>query len=324
MGAARREPGPGVPARGRPRPGPHLRHRTGRPPGRAAPGRPRHRRRSRCSASTSPRSTPPPTGRPGRCRSPGWSTPPWTSSCSSTCATRSPSCSTPAENSRSPRQEFVAVLAHEPKPFHADGWRGSPGCTRCGPRATSRWRANCGTPARTTPGRSTPPPDASFPTPRCSRPRRRCRRPSTIWRSCGSSPAEPAAPSSAAGGAPSKPGAPRRTCPTCASVGDGDAARPHLVRPQPRGGQTVQDRPSGLATVSAERSIPVENLLTPETPAPARLDAAGAARASNRCGRALADLGARPWQIDATAQTIVDAFVEAGQLPGTDAPKPAS
>lgn len=67
-----------------------------------------------------------------------------------------------------------------------------------------------------------------------------------------------------------------------------------------------------ITEVAEERSIPAENLLTPEylrrvcwsPPEPA--DAASVAAA-------LVALGARAWQVDATAQAIADAFVEAHQ-----------
>ncbi|MDF0515177.1 HRDC domain-containing protein [Agromyces sp. H3Y2-19a] len=69
---------------------------------------------------------------------------------------------------------------------------------------------------------------------------------------------------------------------------------------------------AAVAEVAEELEMPLENLLTPDflrrvawhPPQPA--DAAGV-------GAALAQLGARPWQIAATAQTIADAFVEASQ-----------
>jgi ribonuclease D len=61
-------------------------------------------------------------------------------------------------------------------------------------------------------------------------------------------------------------------------------------------------------------AIPLENLLTPEylrrlswtPPEPAHVESVAAA---------LAEMGARPWQIDATAQLIAEAFVEAHQMP---------
>lgn len=64
-----------------------------------------------------------------------------------------------------------------------------------------------------------------------------------------------------------------------------------------------------------ELALPLENLLTPEhvrriawrPPAPSTAEAVATA---------LAELGARPWQIDATAQVIAEAFVEASQQAG--------
>jgi ribonuclease D len=69
---------------------------------------------------------------------------------------------------------------------------------------------------------------------------------------------------------------------------------------------------AALSTVSEERAVPLENLLTPEhlrrvswqPPEPADVDTVG---------DALALLGARSWQIEATAQLIADAFVEVHQ-----------
>lgn len=69
---------------------------------------------------------------------------------------------------------------------------------------------------------------------------------------------------------------------------------------------------AALAEVAEALEMPVENLLTPDhlrrvawsPPAEPTVDAIAAA---------LAALGARPWQLEATAQTIADAFVEAAQ-----------
>ncbi|HEY5222894.1 MAG TPA: HRDC domain-containing protein [Microbacteriaceae bacterium] len=67
-----------------------------------------------------------------------------------------------------------------------------------------------------------------------------------------------------------------------------------------------------IGVLSEKRAIPVENLLTPEvlrriawTP-PTPID-------EPTIGQALADHGARPWQIEATAPIIAAAFVEADQ-----------
>ncbi|MEC5182839.1 ribonuclease D [Cryobacterium sp. MP_3.1] len=69
---------------------------------------------------------------------------------------------------------------------------------------------------------------------------------------------------------------------------------------------------AALTAASEERAVPLENLLTPDhlrrvawqPPEPAGADAVG---------EALAGLGARSWQIEATAQLIADAFVEVHQ-----------
>jgi len=69
---------------------------------------------------------------------------------------------------------------------------------------------------------------------------------------------------------------------------------------------------AALTTLSEDLAIPLENLLTPDflrrvawsPPEPVSADSIGSA---------LADLGARSWQVDATAQLIADAFVEVHQ-----------
>ena len=109
-----------------------------------ASGWPRSSRSS--SAGSWPRSTRRPTGRPARCRSRGWSTPPSTSRCSSSCATaRAPSSRRPARasgRSRSSRT-CVALPGAEPRP---EPWRRTSGMHRArgrrvagrGPRALAR------------------------------------------------------------------------------------------------------------------------------------------------------------------------------------------
>jgi ribonuclease D len=71
---------------------------------------------------------------------------------------------------------------------------------------------------------------------------------------------------------------------------------------------------AALAELSEFFNIPLENLLTPDmlrrvawTP-PAALSV-------ESIGAALTEFGARAWQVDATAQRILDAFVEASQKP---------
>lgn len=72
-----------------------------------------------------------------------------------------------------------------------------------------------------------------------------------------------------------------------------------------------------------ELDIPVENVLTPDTlrrvawAPPAEIDA-------ESVGAALRELGARPWQVEATAQLIAQAFVEPPQTPETPEAAPSS
>ncbi len=68
-----------------------------------------------------------------------------------------------------------------------------------------------------------------------------------------------------------------------------------------------------LEAIAAERSLPLENLLTPEHVR--RLAWAPPPDGEGSIESALAELGARPWQIAATAQAIRQAFVEAAQTP---------
>lgn len=71
---------------------------------------------------------------------------------------------------------------------------------------------------------------------------------------------------------------------------------------------------AAVTEIATAMSIPVENVLTPDLlrrlawapPDPAE---------GTEVATALLDIGARQWQVDATAQTIADAFVEAGQIP---------
>jgi len=80
----------------------------------------------------------------------------------------------------------------------------------------------------------------------------------------------------------------------------------------PEADRRLKTARAAITEVATELNLPVENLLTPEllrrvawTP-PATADAAS-------ISEALDTLGARAWQIDATAQVIASAFVEASQ-----------
>ena len=90
----------------------------------------------------------------------------------------------------------------------------------------------------------------------------------------------------------------------------------------PEADKRLKTARAAVTEVATEKSIPVENLLTPELlrrlawspPVPAD---------AGTIASTLREFGAREWQLDATAQVIADAFVEASQ-PAEDAPDAAS
>lgn len=69
---------------------------------------------------------------------------------------------------------------------------------------------------------------------------------------------------------------------------------------------------AAVTTVSAELLIPVENLLTPDLLRRLSWNPPGDLQL-NSVRNGLTELGARPWQVDAISQVILNAFVEAGQ-----------
>ncbi len=71
---------------------------------------------------------------------------------------------------------------------------------------------------------------------------------------------------------------------------------------------------AAVTDVATTMSLPVENLLTPESLRRLAWSPPEPAEASD-LAHALVALGARPWQVDATAQVIADAFVGASQTP---------
>ena len=96
--------------------------------------------------------------------------------------------------------------------------------------------------------------------------------------------------------------------------GPGDALPPprSWSDRNPEADRRLKAARAAITELSTELAIPLENLLTPELlrrlawtpPADLELDSI---RSS------LEELGARPWQVDATAQVIMDAFVDANQ-----------
>jgi ribonuclease D len=104
----------------------------------------------------------------------------------------------------------------------------------------------------------------------------------------------------------------------------GDGVPPPRVwsEKNPEADRRLKKARAAVTARAADLELPVENLLTPEylrrvawaPPEPATAEAIGAE---------LMSLGARPWQVEATAQAIADAFVDAHQSP-PNPPEPAS
>lgn len=96
--------------------------------------------------------------------------------------------------------------------------------------------------------------------------------------------------------------------------GTGDTMPPPRVwsDKNPEADKRLKAARAALTEVSTAMSIPVENLLTPES---LRRVAWAPPEPADRASitAVLESLGARTWQLEATAQVIADAFVEAGQ-----------
>lgn len=103
------------------------------------------------------------------------------------------------------------------------------------------------------------------------------------------------------------------TAPTLRVPNDGPPPVRAWTERNPEADARLKAARNQLTALSEEISIPVENLLTPETlrrlawtpPASLSVESIQAA---------LESLGARPWQIDVSAQLIHDAFVDPGQV----------
>ena len=102
----------------------------------------------------------------------------------------------------------------------------------------------------------------------------------------------------------------------CARPGESDPAAPRLGRQEPGGRPSAEGSPAPPSTAAAEQlDIPVENLLTPETLRRVAWTPPAELSVDSHRRRARASSARAPWQIDATAQLICDAFVEALQSP---------
>ncbi|GAB3044497.1 ribonuclease D [Parafrigoribacterium mesophilum] len=210
------------------------------------------------------------------------------------------------------RQEFVAVLNHVPKPFHADGWRRLSGLhslrsARNLAVARELWdaREDYAREIDIAPGRLVP--DSALLAAAKVMPETRhdlaklreftgraSRSELSRWWSA------------------IETGRATDDLPNLRQHGEGMPPARSWSERNPEADRRLKAARAALAEVSEEHNIPLENLLTPEmlrrlawTP-PETLDL-------KSVSNSLAELGARTWQIDVTAQTIVDAFVDAAQ-----------
>lgn len=105
--------------------------------------------------------------------------------------------------------------------------------------------------------------------------------------------------------------------PNMRGTGDGVPAPRLWADKNPEADRRLKRARAVVTTRAEQLQIPVENMLTPDTLrrvawAPPAVPGAAA------IGAALAELGARPWQIDELAELIATAFVEASQAPAAD------
>ena len=213
------------------------------------------------------------------------------------------------------RQEFDAVLAARDRRCARTRGAGSRACTACARRATSPSRANSGRPATTTPARSTPRPVASCPTARSSPPRAPC--PPTKR--------DLAAIKEFTGRA-SRSQLDRwfDAIQRGMTTDDLPAVRPPTdTLPPPRVWADKNPEADGRfkrarADVTGDgrgARHPAREPAHPRVPAPRGLDAARPDHRRDASATRSRTLGARPWQVDAIAQVIADAFVRIDQTP---------
>ena len=98
--------------------------------------------------------------------------------------------------------------------------------------------------------------------------------------------------------------------------GDGMPPAKAWADRNPEADRRLKRTRSALTALSAEAAIPVENMLTPETLRRVAWDPPAEITAET-VAAALAEWGARSWQIDQTAQVIAQAFVEPDQKGST-------
>lgn len=103
--------------------------------------------------------------------------------------------------------------------------------------------------------------------------------------------------------------------PSLRAPGDAGPPPPRVwADKNPEADRRLKRARAAVGVVAEGLALPVENLLTPETLRRVAWTPPETVTAET-VGAALADQSARPWQIDATAQSIADAFVDASQSP---------
>ena len=165
---------------------------------------------------------------PAAARSPGWSTPPSTSRCSSSCATCSPPSSWPPARTSGPARSSTHLRGFTPA-VRDEPWRRTSGLHRVRGRAAARRRPRAvGDPRRARPASATSHRAGSSATARSSRPRWRCRPrgPSCSAPAASTGAVPSATPTGGSRPSSAPPRCPRTTCPC--------ARRAPTVRRTPR------------------------------------------------------------------------------------------
>ena len=244
-----------------------VRHRAGRTAARLPPRRAGHPGRGGARAPAAQgalrgRLVDAPAARPR-----GWSTPRSTSSRSSSCARRcTPSSWRPASGSGPSRSSPTSCPCRRPRrgPSRGDV---PPGCTR--PAAAARWprSARCGTPATRSPPSATSPRAGSSPTPRSSR--RPPPVPATARRCSACAASTAAAPSATPrSGSQALRDArelPDTELPAASARYDGPPPPRAWGEKNPAAAARLTQARAALAELAEELSVPVENLLTPDS-----------------------------------------------------------
>ena len=308
-----------MPGRDRHAPDTAVRHRTGRPAGRAARGSGSGRWSSRCSAWAWRRATAPPTGRRARCRRLADLRGAGRRGADRAARRHGRAARAPRASWTGPGRSSPRMVAAPPAPPRVDPWRRTSGIHRIRDRASlaivrELW---------TGPRRSSPPPrPRAAPGAAGRRHRRRRDRPAqdrgTPWCDCRSSPAGSSAGRLRSGGWPPSPG--RRRCRPAS------CRRPRCPPTAPAAGEVVDEESAGAARLAAARSAlaargPGIRAGGEHDRPPTWSGAMWTAAGSRPSWRSAAAGGARPWQVELTAG---DSLAAPRRRPRAAVPKAAA